>query len=78
MRNSLILVCLLVLATAAFTWQTYQRGKQQGQSEEQRKVVADSAALLQEVRNTAADARNVLAQIQATAQQRNTQGGRTP
>ncbi|XIC60308.1 DUF2570 domain-containing protein [Edwardsiella piscicida] len=74
MRNSLILVCLLVLATAAFTWQTYQRGKQQGQTEEQRKVVADSAALLQEVRNTAADARNVLAQIQATAQQRNTQG----
>ncbi len=74
MRNSLILACLLVLATAAFTWQTYQRGKQQGQEEVQRRIAAESTALLQEVRQTAADTRDVLAQIQAATLQRNTQG----
>lgn len=74
MKITAILCALLALASGGLLWQTYQRGKDSVRNEALSREVKSNGEVLGELRALTADAREVLAQLRATEQQRNAQG----
>lgn len=74
MKITVILCALLALASGGLLWQTHQRGKDSVRNEALSREVKSNGEVLGELRALTADAREVLAQLRATEQQRNTQG----
>ena len=74
MKIIAILCVLLALASGGLLWQTHQRGKDAVRNEALSREVKSNGEVLGELRALTADAREVLAQLRATEQQRNTQG----
>ncbi|EFO3867752.1 DUF2570 domain-containing protein [Escherichia coli] len=74
MKITAILCTLLALATGGLLWQTHQRGKDSVRNEVLSREVKSNVEVLGELRALTADAREVLAQLRATEQQRSAQG----
>ena len=74
MKITAILCALLALASGGLLWQTHQRGKDSVRNEALSREVKSNGEVLGELRALTADAREVLAQLRATEQQRNAQG----
>ncbi|HHA1693394.1 TPA: DUF2570 domain-containing protein [Enterobacter hormaechei subsp. xiangfangensis] len=74
MKITAILCALLALTSGGLLWQTHQRGKDSVRNEELSREVKSNGEVLGELRALTADAREVLAQLRATEQQRNAEG----
>ncbi|TNL00817.1 DUF2570 domain-containing protein [Kosakonia cowanii] len=74
MKITVILCALLALASGGLLWQTYQRGQDAVRSEVLARGMKSNGEVLDELRALTADAREVLAQLRATEQQRNALG----
>ncbi|HID5226623.1 TPA: DUF2570 domain-containing protein [Enterobacter roggenkampii] len=74
MKITVILCALLALASGGLLWQTHQRGKDSVRNEVLSREVKSNGEVVGELRALTADAREVLAQLRATEQQRNAQG----
>ncbi|MBT2055831.1 DUF2570 domain-containing protein [Enterobacter hormaechei subsp. hoffmannii] len=74
MKITAILCALLALASGGLLWQTHQRGKDSARNEALSREVKSNGEVLDELRALTADAREVLAQLRATEQQRNAEG----
>ena len=74
MKITAILCALLVLTSGGLLWQTHQRGKDSVRNEALSREVKSNGEVLDELRALTADAREVLAQLRATEQQRNAEG----
>nr|WP_276533017.1 DUF2570 domain-containing protein [Enterobacter hormaechei] len=65
---------MLALASGGLLWQTHQRGKDSVRNETLSREVKSNGEVLDELRALTADAREVLAHLRATEQQRNAEG----
>nr|WP_225903525.1 DUF2570 domain-containing protein [Enterobacter oligotrophicus] len=65
---------MLALTYGGLLWQTHQRGKDSFRNEELSREVKNNGEVMGELRALTADAREVLAQLRATEQQRSAQG----
>jgi len=73
-KITVILCALLALASGGLLWQTHQRGQDSVRNEALSREVKSNGEVLGELRALSADAREVLAQLRANEQQRNSQG----